>query len=778
MTAPTRMPTARDRRPLPEGAVAWSRVYVDRNGLPVETPFSAPVDVNGRRTEHIRVACWKPIAVDGKPGQCARDSWIMPGDPVQHCPDHGTLLSAREAPKEPRLPWSAMWQAVEAPARPVWVLAAEAAIGIGMHAADVSPVWALAGSGLVTAGAYAGTRWYLTRRALRLGHLHPGQKGGRRVDTINRRARVMLYAGTLATGWLTAATSLDLSTALGRLVWASLPVAWALSAAPWWRYLEADRNRPAPVEVELVDDAPADDADMVAAAEAAETWAEHVAFKGTRLDPTTWQRTVAGWQAVITSKRGALVSLTDTDRLKSTIAKIAAGYGVKRAAITWIPEHEDDPNQALLLIQPHNPLSDGEIWGGPKTIDMEAGIAENGRLIDGTPMTKRLYVYGWGAPSGIAIGTTGGGKSMHARRDLVIERWASYPDPTTGGRKGAFISILHDPKRLESYAEFRRAVHAYGVTPEDAHRIVDALLRECYRRYDTMGARPWTDRKGRERDGGPAWDPRIHGPIISAYFDEFHIMAKDKEFVAKLEELARMQRACGMRVELMTHMATIGDTGSQALRDLLAGGRATLFRTTSGLNSALATGGTLTGDPRGLPKDPGMCFVSDGETPTMVGRESWIPSDDAQHEHTLYDWLFDEHNQPIGYPAVIPPETLEAFGAEFMRWAVDGHKPGGRELPASTPIAVRRQEDLKAVETLRQILFQAGRPLGRMEIAEHRLWRFGVTSTLTQVLRAGQDAKPPWLVKLPKGKGVYDLTPAAREELDAATAEEREDQAA
>jgi hypothetical protein len=391
-------------------------------------------------------------------------------------------------------------------------------------------------------------------------------------------------------------------------------------------------------------------------------------------------------------------------------------------------------------------------------------------------MVETLYRYGWGAPSEIDLGTTGSGKSERIRKRLVVERWTSFVDPTRGVRRGVFISMLHDPKRMESYAEFRRALHAYGMIRDDAWLIVNALLREAYRRYDFLSTLKWVDAKGRQREGGRPWNPLVHGPIISMFWDEFHQLATWKEFIDKLEELARIQRAAGMRVTIASHMATLGDTGSQALRDMLAGGRAVLLRTTSGLNASLTTGGQLTGDPRSLPKQPGMCFVAEGETATLIGRESYIPTDEqaeALGVRSLYDWLFDDNNQPIGYPAEIPPETADAFGREFMEWAAAGRQFGGRPVPvlgATRPVP-RAAGDGTALDALLGILAAASQPLDRPQIAAHPQWGGrNVTSTMTAALRAGQESGR--VVKTADGR--YRLSDRYREQIAAERSESGE----
>lgn len=220
------------------------------------------------------------------------------------------------------------------------------------------------------------------------------------------------------------------------------------------------------------------------------------------------------------------------------------------------------------------------------------------------------------------------------------------------------------------------------------------------------------------------------------------------------------------------------------MRDMLAGGRASLLRTTSGLNATLATGGQLTGDPRALPKVPGMTLVADGEQATIMGRYSFIPDDraaDRMGERPLYDWLFDDSNEPIGYPAEIPAATAEAFGKEFMEWMEAGRKPGGRDVgpnPLASGRILAAGTDLGAVDALRQILQGASGPLRREHIVAHPLWSGrSATSTLTNALRAGQDAQPSWIVKNGQARATtFELSAAERERLEVEAAETADEQ--
>lgn len=765
------------------GVVGWQRIYFDERGVQQRTSIKVPINSSGELAgkpfacPKCKATVWLPPATRSAPVCAAHPARKM--QPVALKPP--TLRQQIGDAGEKLVPLRPMWAAVDRPLRPVWALLTDAGAAVAVDAAHV-PALPFAAAPLAGYGAYHVTRLLKVRAATKRGSLEVEDPDGdkRLRAAIDKAARTVGYttAGAIAALGVAATLGVDLHTMPGLLAAAALGAAWLLPAATWWREERKRRNAPKPQPI-----APAPEpareptADELSAAEAAQMWRDEVAEPGTRLDESTWQRIACGWQAVVVAtKRGALNRLGGELNTQA-IKRIAAAYDVRKSAVTWIEEFDDSPNKALLLVQPNNPLAEGQIWGGPATVDIVNGVAEAGRFIDGTVMYEKLFRYGWGAPSELVLGTTGGGKSERLRKRITVERWASYVDEQ-GVRRGAFITLLHDPKHMESYAELKRALHGYGVTRDDAHMIVDALLRECFRRYDMLQSMPWRDAKGRARDGGMPWNPLIHGPIISVYWDEFHELAGDAEFVKKLEKLARYQRACAMRATIASHMATLSDTGSQALRDMLAGGRATLFRTTSGLTGTLATGGQLTADPRTIPKTPGMCLVSDGESASLMGRESYIPKDeDAERLGTrsFYDWWYDDDNNPIGFPAEIPAETAEAFGAEFMQWMEAGKQPGGRVArPAGPPAGPQREQiavrsEVRSIDAVLSQLLIADGPMDANAL-EEALFRAGtpfgtrtITGALATLVKRG--------VAFKSGK-LYELTPQARADVDAQMAAE------
>lgn len=780
--------TAASRPPVPAGAARWSTVYVNDKGLPVRSDQPVPVDHNDRRTAHLRYRC--PVVEkidDGTKNlaktRCGYEQWLEPEHKPGFCPEHGKQLEATEAvQRESRLPWAAMWRAVEPTARPTWFLVAMAAAGIGETTWQVNPAWPAAGVPMLAAGAYAGTRGFLTWRARRRGKIARGQRSGRRLATIRRRARYGAYLGASGGSWLALAASVDPHSLLGMAVWAAMPVVWAVGSAGWWRHVAALRNRPAATphdaQVSVPDPVSVPDATPEQARADAEAWTREVTgtavgLKHTRVDVSTWQADPGGRRMVIRASKGAITE----DTMRQALPTIAAAFDVKRSAIGWVEEYEDSPRTALLLVQPESPLND-DVPGKPVDIvPVDDAVVHMGLRIDGSDLTTRLFQPGWGAPSRLILGTKGSGKTELIRRLLLVMLQARVLRPD-GTPTRLMAPFLHDPKRGADYGAFTRAVEGFSIESDTLHMIVDALIREMNRRYDLLATSVWRDAKGREREGERPFDPTVAGPVISLFCDEFHENAKDERLLAKLEPMSRKMRAAGIEVNVGTHGGTIGDTGSQILRDMLAGGEAWLLRTTSGLNAALATGGQLVGDPRALPRIPGMLLQASGNGPTMQARAAY---DDPE---TLYDLLYDDSNLPRFQPVDWPQESLEALGSEFVDWMRSCQtRPMGSPVPGVPP-GLRPKREASAVEgadtqrsdlVLRTILLDANRPLGRSEIAEHPRWRgagFNDSSTLTLAARKGEDAG--WLRKVPGKRGVYELAAAAREQITLAAEESRE----
>lgn len=757
------------RAPLPAGAAKWSKTYLGADGKPQASFTEVPVDANDRRTAHVRHTCKGQIEIGGVRQQCDHVMWLDGSEGPRFCPDHGCQLEPVEKIRVDGL-LRKVWQAIHLEVRPVYGLAAGLMAGVVLHRAG-APVWAPLVAAPVAAGVGYGVVWqFLTGRAKRSNP--PKEITGRRLRKYQRRARLGAYTGLAGSGFLSVAAAVDPSTRAGQLVWGVALLPSVLCCVPWWRYRAAFRNRPEPVEEtpEPVKVEPTPSKYTPEALQDAAGWSETVAvtggLPGTSIDLDTWAPDPGGRRMVIRSKG----PITD-EKMRQALPLIAAAFDVPRSSIGWVEEYEGSPRSALLLVQPKSPLNDGVAGKPVDILDIDNARAHMGMKIDGTDLHTTLWTPGWGAPSRIVLGCKGSGKSALLRRLLLVMLLARIQSPT--GPRRLIAPFLHDPKLGADYGAFRRQVCGFSITSETLHMIVEAFIREMDRRYIMIADTVWTDDKGREREGERPFDPTTMGPVLSLVLDEFHINAKDQALMGKLDPFARKMRAAGIEITFATHLATIGDTGSQGFRDMTAGGEAWLLRTTLGLNASLATGGQLVGDPRALPRVPGSLLHASGEEATMQARAAWDDPED------LYDLLYDDNNvsrvQPIDWPA----ETLEAFGRDFCQWMEDcqrrpigsaapgvpaGYKPAGG--PTVAP------GDAKAGDALLSILFVATRPLSRDEIVAHPLWSWSVRTLSNELKRHQAEGR----ARKVDGTQTFELTPAYREHAEQQVAEQFEEQ--
>lgn len=705
---------------LPQGAHSWSTQFyietLDRHGktklkLQATNGGVVPVDkggvIAGRQYQCplCEDAEWYPMKLVFPPACGVHRVGMFPVDGQRATGD-----GDRFAWMFPQVPWDEIWD---------WgrerfaITAGAGLVGFTGYYVDQTqmPLWGHAvqasASVLFVAGAY-----YATLKALEVRGYKPHGNRAPRLDRddpevgkgyrelIRKRARAMLYGALGLAGWVNFCDALGVSAFVlddwrGYVLGGLLAGVTTVATRPFVRWADAERARRAYVDPDTLTtaDIPAPDPTTVpddGGRMAAQEWATYVApkLKNTRLLPASYQTVIGGWSIDILGDVPGALSI---DKLIGQDARellnlISQTYRVKPAALNFVPD-EDDVRKVRMLVQPDPPLNEGELWTPHGTIYVDRGLARTGRYADGKPLFEPFVKWGWGVPSKMVLGTTGSGKSENLRKQMLIERYMSYVDEKTGQRKGLFATFLQDFKRYESYGEFKQALPAVGCTREDAYVMLGAFLREMDRRYDMLASEQWVDEKGRPREGSVKFDPRKgHGPFLSWIIDEFHEIAKDRVFMELIALLARKMRACGIRITVGTHLGTLGDMGDRGFRDMLAGGYALLGRTTDAL-TGIATGGQVTGDPRTLPKVPGMCYTADGDAATLLARQSFVPNDeDARKmgvDKCLYDYLFDDDNNPIGFPAELPVETLNAFGPEWQLWAEAGRQPGMR--PAFGP---------------------------------------------------------------------------------------------
>jgi hypothetical protein len=288
---------------------------------------------------------------------------------------------------------------------------------------------------------------------------------------------------------------------------------------------------------------------------------------------------------------------------------------------------------------------------------------------------------------------------------FTIDRWANHTGKD-GTKRGIIADFLIDPQQGQSYGAFADDLAApIASTVDEAMMLVKAFRNEMLRRNKYLARKPWTDSKGRPRRGAKWWNPLEDGVMLFLNIDEAHEFLAIREFAAIITAGARMFRKCGMKKRIATHTPLLTDLGgSMALRDMLTGGFVWCGRTANGLSGPTAFNGRLPADPKTIPEVPGAAYILSAiEKKPMLARTMWVED--------FYDFVRDADNNPIGYPGALPPETLEAFGAEYAEWLafmVSDSADDQLWTPAgSEPVRVEQGSDPVNQEYLREMVLWA-----------------------------------------------------------------------
>lgn len=749
---------------MPTGAQRTSLTYYNAAGVLCRSADPVPVDQFGTisgtqyRCRQHGPAGWFPAAVKAAPA----------------CEKCGKRMTVMEIRRPPLLPWRALRGAVERPLRPVWALVGATGAAVLVDAAEV-PALALAGAApLAGYGVYRAVRAVKVKTSVKAGRLEvEDPDGDRRLRaSIDRAARSGGYAtaGVVAALAAAAGFGVDVSTWPGRVAAAALCAAWLVPAASWWRRERVARSRPEPVIVAPAEAEPEPDLTDPGELEVRKIWDLVLAVRagqivghtpdgvvvkapangklaGTRLDE--WHRVAGGWGATIVGPIGAY----ESEQFLAAVGKIASAYSMKKSMITVLPD-PDDENQSTILAQRSSPIKETVRWSGPSSIDVAKGVAPVAVYADGQRVFYEIYRPGWGVPHVAAFGTTGSGKSEFLNQLFTIDRWAHYIDGD-GRPHGIVADFLIDPQQGQSFAPFLDDLAAPVATSlDEATLLVEALTEEMLRRNRYLARVEYRDERGRKRRGRKWWNPVVDGPILALTIDEAHDYLSDRRFATLVTKAGRMWRKCGGQLRIATHTPLLTDLGgSMALRDMLTGGFVWVGRTANSLSGPTAFNGRLPADPRTVPQIPGMAYILTGLQPkAMLARTEWEPD--------YYDWVRDDNDQPIGFPAVLPQVTLETFGPAYAQWV---KQTTAGELWAPTQRTPEPVAPQRSVDAVLLMLTAAVNPTSMDELDE-ALRNAGVqlsTRTIRDALKKLRDARPP-LVESSGGK--HAATPAGVEE--------------
>lgn len=745
---------------LPAGAVGWApgQYYDPSNQIRVAPRgLRIPVDGNGRQVA-VQMECpkWRRAACDIR--------WVpVAQKQAPLCPQHGSPLTESKPATwaQQVLPWRDLVGVVREQAPPLYALAAGAAAGAAADAAQW-PAWAF------LAAAPAG--FEATRRGVKWWQ---GRKPDALRDAVARQAREVGYcttAGCLSVG-VTAAAGIE-----SAISWTTLILAWLPGAATWWKRRRDERNTPPPAPVAApvaVDDTPPIDPDEQ---QTKQIWRTILAAKpnpqtgqrGGKLAETwleDWHRVDGGWGATACSPPG----LYTAEAFLGARGAIASAFRMKANMITVIPD-VDDETKALILAQRTSPIVEDVRWTGPASIDVQRGVAPIARYADGELAMWEMWRPDWGCPHVGSFGTTGSAKSSLLSMMFTIGRHTHYIDGD-GQPQGIWADFLIDPQQGQSFAEFVDDLAAPpACSLAEAILMVEALHEEMLRRNRYLATVEWIDprRPKRPRKGRKWWNPLTDGPLISLSIDEAHQYLADRKFAGLVTAAGRMWRKCGGQIRIATHTPLLSDLGgSMALRDMLTGGFVWVGRTANSLSAPTAFNGRLPVDPRTIPPVPGLGYILTGAQPKpMLARNMFEPD--------FYDWVRDLDDNVVGYPAVLPPVSWQAFGPEFNGWVSALRREGGSwEPPKAT--AVPAGPDVRSVDAVRAFLARVSGPLTVAQI-DDGLQAAGVLQASGKpfTTRTVRDAvaKLKLLGEVEEGAGkAYTLT-AAREEAEAAHAEQ------
>lgn len=429
---------------------------------------------------------------------------------------------------------------------------------------------------------------------------------------------------------------------------------------------------------------------------------------GTRLE--NFRLVAGGWAATIVDDVGVYTA----DKYLAAVPAIATKYRMNRNMITMLPDPEDE-TRADVFAQRHPPIREGIGWAGPESVDGPAGRALFAIYADGTPLYWPIYKAGWGVFHKAFFGSSGSGKSHAACAGLVIDHHAHYID-ADGLPRGMVASGLIDHQRGQTFNAFRNELAFPAAdTIEESIAMVEAFTREAWRRNGYLAHEVrWLDPK-RKKDGKPVerigrdwWDPLVDGPLLSLTIDEAHEPLSDKRFADLVTKGSRMWRKVGIEVRILSQVSLLSDLGgSTALRDMITGGFVWIGRSNNGLTGQLALNGRMNIDPRCIPVGvPGTAVILTPDDPRgMLARTGYM--DD------WYDALRDENDDVIGYPAVIPEETWDAFGDDFRDWCqhkrTNPLQPWVPKQRESLHVVGKREPDTKCRDIMLRVLADADR---------------------------------------------------------------------
>lgn len=683
--------------PARPGHFKIQKWYVGDNDVVRRMPYEVAVDENNKLTGHLLHQCPHEKVVNGGGRErCTTSEWLLPGEQL-FCKYHGKQLVAPKDTSGERLSallkdMCRMYGRSAAPwAIPTAGLLAE----IGFTLADVSALEAaLAIPALAPAG-YLAVRWRLTREAIRRNRIEKGQKKGRRVRAIERRARLAGLYTAEAGVWAALLAGTDWSSNAGLLVAGAGLARWAIGAYPWWRDAERLRNRatpaetPAPVQVQAPTEPQAPPLDPVEV-HAVTTWAKLIGNPGGPLPGTKLvdfkrlpackvaasERTqLPNWTAKVVAEVPGSINMRENR--PHLLGRIAAAYECSYADVSFVPD-EGNVSVAYVRVQPDNVLAETKLWPGPAIAnDWSRGRSRIGRFEDG----EDIWYLWWnknGAVHDLISGCSGSGKSEQVAQ-LILAGLHS---------NGLVLDWVGDPQGGQSFGSLKDHVDWFARDKTEITFLLLGAVKEMLRRNDVLSTR-----------NIKTWQPSREMPLLVVTLDEIQSYIEDPVIYDLVYKLAGQGRKCGIKLRPITQIpAAYSLGGTNYIKEQL--GQKLIFRARTETAGRSAVDPDSPIDPTQLPEKWGKNTCAAGE-PTaglmfvqgINGRDVYGRADYTGDDMDV--WLVDQDGNPTTSPGVFGPDAQRVSG---VLW-------GDRKDRAKRLLAAgRSDEDLlpggKAVELI------------------------------------------------------------------------------
>jgi hypothetical protein len=283
---------------------------------------------------------------------------------------------------------------------------------------------------------------------------------------------------------------------------------------------------------------------------------------------------------------------------------IAGIYDVPVTAVTVEQVPGGSATARELLILPKSPINKPCKWKG-SDLDPARGISTLGNYIDSGRAEYVWYRPGSGPWHDLIAGTTDAGKSRLVDLLLASSRLAH----------GLIVDWVGDPQFGQSLPAWQGEVDWFARGNTEIMVMLRAVKRVMLARNDILSQIEWTNPRGKKMKGVDHFTPTVEMPLLVVTIEEASFLLKNKEARAICEEIAKMGRKCGIKLRLITQVASLDQLGgSGALRSNVVSGNVIVLRTGGKSDKDFSFQGAMTVDPVSIPR-----LLPDGSTSAGMG---------------------------------------------------------------------------------------------------------------------------------------------------------------